>query len=191
MGTTGYGKRTRSIISAPTTGWIFIFSFFFLMIRPPPRSTQPTTLFPYTTLFRSVTVGGRAVGADTRQDRQPLPQRRDLLVGKERVIAEVVDDVRLVENGTTVCHLDPGQQPARPRPGDANRLGLVVEPGRRRQADVGRRLIIPRAVQHEVVVEDVAFGPHRPAGEAIGRRRVLILQERGREQVTGDLRAVE
>src|SRR5688572_33471472 len=27
----------------------FILSFFFLMIRPPPRST----LFPYTTLFRS------------------------------------------------------------------------------------------------------------------------------------------
>jgi hypothetical protein len=24
------------------------------MIRRPPRSTQPTTLFPYTTLFRSV-----------------------------------------------------------------------------------------------------------------------------------------
>src|SRR6187401_3657083 len=28
-------------------------SFFFLIIRRPPRSTQPTTLFPYTTLFRS------------------------------------------------------------------------------------------------------------------------------------------
>src|SRR5881392_4060394 len=27
--------------------------FFFLMIRRPPRSTQRTTLFPYTTLFRS------------------------------------------------------------------------------------------------------------------------------------------
>src|SRR6059036_4049121 len=27
--------------------------FFFLTMRPPPRSTQPTTLFPYTTLFRS------------------------------------------------------------------------------------------------------------------------------------------
>jgi glucose-1-phosphate adenylyltransferase len=25
------------------------------MIRRPPRSTQPTTLFPYTTLFRSIT----------------------------------------------------------------------------------------------------------------------------------------
>src|SRR5712664_3150565 len=30
------------------------FSFFFLMIRPPPRST----LFPYTTLFRSIWVRG-------------------------------------------------------------------------------------------------------------------------------------
>src|SRR5213595_4071663 len=29
------------------------FSFFFLMIRRPPRSTQLRTLFPYTTLFRS------------------------------------------------------------------------------------------------------------------------------------------
>src|SRR5881392_798497 len=28
--------------------------FFFLMIRRPPRSTQRTTLFPYTTLFRSL-----------------------------------------------------------------------------------------------------------------------------------------
>src|SRR3546814_13078256 len=27
--------------------------FFFLMIRRPPRSTRPDTLFPYTTLFRS------------------------------------------------------------------------------------------------------------------------------------------
>src|SRR3546814_4447175 len=30
-----------------------IFSFFFLMIRRPPRSTRTDTLFPYTTLFRS------------------------------------------------------------------------------------------------------------------------------------------
>src|SRR3546814_16475902 len=31
----------------------FIFLFFFLMIRRPPRSTRTDTLFPYTTLFRS------------------------------------------------------------------------------------------------------------------------------------------
>src|SRR3546814_14687487 len=32
---------------------VVIFSFFFLMIRRPPRSTRTDTLFPYTTLFRS------------------------------------------------------------------------------------------------------------------------------------------
>src|SRR3546814_15014493 len=32
----------------------FLFSFFFLMIRRPPRSTRTDTLFPYTTLFRSI-----------------------------------------------------------------------------------------------------------------------------------------
>src|SRR3546814_5819932 len=31
-----------------------LFLFFFLMIRRPPRSTRTDTLFPYTTLFRSV-----------------------------------------------------------------------------------------------------------------------------------------
>src|SRR5213083_1190357 len=37
---------------------IFIFPFFFfLMIRRPPRSTQQRTLFPYTTLFRSISPG--------------------------------------------------------------------------------------------------------------------------------------
>src|SRR6188472_4690195 len=30
-----------------------MYFFFFLMIRRPPRSTRETTLFPYTTLFRS------------------------------------------------------------------------------------------------------------------------------------------
>src|SRR3546814_7808468 len=32
------------------------FSFFFLMIRRPPRSTRTDTLFPYPTLFRSLVV---------------------------------------------------------------------------------------------------------------------------------------
>src|SRR3546814_20385095 len=34
--------------------------FFFLMIRRPPRSTRTDTLFPYTTLFRSVSVSAAA-----------------------------------------------------------------------------------------------------------------------------------
>src|SRR3546814_7184112 len=48
--------------------------FFFLMIRRPPRSTHTDTLFPYTTLFRSVFldfrqgigVAGRAVRTGER-----------------------------------------------------------------------------------------------------------------------------
>src|SRR3546814_13150167 len=34
--------------------YLVVFVFFFLMIRRPPRSTRTDTLFPYTTLFRSV-----------------------------------------------------------------------------------------------------------------------------------------
>src|SRR3546814_17779668 len=33
---------------------LYCYCFFFLMIRRPPRSTRTDTLFPYTTLFRSV-----------------------------------------------------------------------------------------------------------------------------------------
>src|SRR3546814_4739629 len=33
---------------------VYYFFFFFLMIRRPPRSTRTDTLFPYTTLFRSL-----------------------------------------------------------------------------------------------------------------------------------------
>src|SRR3546814_14983090 len=33
---------------------LFFSFFFFLMIRRPPRSTRTDTLFPYTTLFRSL-----------------------------------------------------------------------------------------------------------------------------------------
>src|SRR3546814_18333052 len=35
----------------------FVSLIFFLMIRRPPRSTRTDTLFPYTTLFRSLLVG--------------------------------------------------------------------------------------------------------------------------------------
>src|SRR3546814_2395249 len=33
---------------------VSVYCFFFLMIRRPPRSTRTDTLFPYTTLFRSM-----------------------------------------------------------------------------------------------------------------------------------------
>src|SRR3546814_145671 len=42
---------------------LYLLLFFFLMLRPPPRSTRTDTLFPYTTLSRSV----RKVDLITRQ----------------------------------------------------------------------------------------------------------------------------
>src|SRR3546814_5172513 len=44
------------------------YCIFFLMIRRPPRSTRTDTLFPYTTLFRSISgedIPGRRGGSDT------------------------------------------------------------------------------------------------------------------------------
>src|SRR3989442_10979691 len=47
--------------------------FFFLMIRRPPRST----LFPYTTLFRSFPERPRCNGADGRPEQQRRDEARD------------------------------------------------------------------------------------------------------------------
>src|SRR3546814_9321003 len=51
-------------------------SFFFLMIRRPPRSTRTDTLFPYTTLFRSCPGdhSGRSVPAPADAPGQPQHQ---------------------------------------------------------------------------------------------------------------------
>src|SRR3546814_19918600 len=40
-------------LSVCSVYFLYCLSFFFLMIRRPPRSTRTDTLFPYTTLFRS------------------------------------------------------------------------------------------------------------------------------------------
>src|SRR3546814_5664135 len=42
----------------------FVLVLFFLMIRRPPRSTRTDTLFPYTTIFRSLfPKSGRTIGS--------------------------------------------------------------------------------------------------------------------------------
>src|SRR3546814_10549691 len=51
--------------------------FFFLMIRRPPRSTRTDTLFPYTTLFRSL--GGNAVGMYGQQSQNATNAIANLL----------------------------------------------------------------------------------------------------------------
>src|SRR3546814_2278128 len=43
---------------------VVVVLLFFLMIRRPPRSTRTDTLFPYTTLFRSLELVGAVLDAD-------------------------------------------------------------------------------------------------------------------------------
>src|SRR3712207_7876331 len=61
-------------------------SFFFLMIRRPPRST----LFPYTTLFRSVEVAGGTIEIYTKLRRGDSTARA-LLVGLDAGAVALAD----------------------------------------------------------------------------------------------------
>src|SRR5213592_1583286 len=67
-----------------------IIIFFFLMIRRPPRSTQRSTLFPYTTLFRSHLLAGEL--GDFAQ--VPSPGDRDPH-DRHRVDVELLDHRRV------------------------------------------------------------------------------------------------
>src|SRR3546814_1233880 len=51
--------------------------FFFLMIRRPPRSTRTDTLFPYTTLFRSLAGAQAPADVDHRAEAGHLRPARD------------------------------------------------------------------------------------------------------------------
>src|SRR3546814_3878175 len=56
-----------------------VFFFFFLMIRRPPRSTRTDTLFPYTTLFRSLLVMAWRSTPGRDMPRADLPRIRPWL----------------------------------------------------------------------------------------------------------------
>src|SRR3546814_3315446 len=79
--------------------------FFFLMIRRPPRSTRTDTLFPSTTLFRSIGLG-QPECADQLATRECRQVRVALSVGAEGVDG-VHDEARLDAHRRTVCRVDP------------------------------------------------------------------------------------
>src|SRR3546814_7246320 len=78
--------------------------FFFLMIRLPPRSTRTDTLFPYTTLFRSLIIvrarrtdrGGHALAFGRNDRGEPIfvgeaePARRIVTHGAVRRFLDIV-----------------------------------------------------------------------------------------------------
>src|SRR3546814_11018254 len=63
---------------------IIFFLLFFLMVRRPPRSTRTDTLFPYTTLFRSIGLQEPGFGS------VGLPCRT--MVEREAIVATLVED---------------------------------------------------------------------------------------------------
>src|SRR5689334_24152964 len=71
------------------SGWPYV--FFFLMIRRPPRST----LFPYTTLFRSAATGRRR-RAGAPGDQQPGPLRQEPRGRSEEHTSELQSQFHLV-----------------------------------------------------------------------------------------------
>src|SRR3546814_13091059 len=56
------------------------FHFFFLMIRRPPRSTRTDTLFPYTTLFRSLPSLRQILDGESPSNSPPI--RVDAIPGR-------------------------------------------------------------------------------------------------------------
>src|SRR3546814_10260898 len=84
--------------------YVTIYHFFFLIIRLPPRPTRSTTLFPYTTLFRS---------SQTKQPEKPPTANialhliienfnkrgRGRKPARERIEAMLERDYAMVKNG--------------------------------------------------------------------------------------------
>src|SRR2546430_595773 len=91
-----------------------MFFFFFLMIRRPPRST----LFPYTTLFRSTVLGrDRTFGADLRGLLRAARRRTAVRDRRRAAVRRAV---------ATPCSPEGGRELAR----DPPRLGAGSRPGR-------------------------------------------------------------
>src|SRR3546814_17049017 len=83
------------------------------MIRRPPRSTRTDTLFPYTTLFRSLCPEQRLRGGDVGFHRALRDAHQFLAdglhaLGEDSAGEHTGGDVLLAEGGRTVIAPDPG-----------------------------------------------------------------------------------
>src|SRR3546814_6084476 len=117
------------------------------MLRRPPRSTRTDTLFPYTTLFRSVLDTEHADGALAADDRHPRETVEQFLarfgaIGKIGVRGGFVEVERLDLIG------DHADQPfAEAETGDVHRL--LLQPA--------RRIKFERAVAQQIDRADLAI----------------------------------
>src|SRR3546814_12520964 len=75
------------------------------MIRRPPRSTRTDTLFPYTTLFRSVEVEDVVFGDHRASARRQVVDRAAILEMLFRVIDAVIGDDDVAVRGRRFINL--------------------------------------------------------------------------------------
>src|SRR2546430_17097579 len=93
-----YNSQSLVMLSATD----LFFSFFFLMIRRPPRST----LFPYTTLFRSLFVAETAVAHKTNVSLFREPRRHYMFLNDLRDLARSEEHTsELQSQSNLVCRL--------------------------------------------------------------------------------------
>src|SRR6059036_4137528 len=107
---------------------LLLFFVFFLMIRRPPRSTQPTTLFPYTTLFRRDIYRCETMKSARRRARGPqIESPREGRIEPQRLIDHLSSAVFLAQGPPRACGIAPDVRIRRIQPerGVERRHGLL------------------------------------------------------------------
>src|SRR3546814_12629863 len=70
--------------------------FFFLIIRRPPRSTRTDTLFPYTTLFRSIFLVFKGI-AEIRDQVAGEPESEDIHTRPATSFGAVIAQIAVID----------------------------------------------------------------------------------------------
>src|SRR3546814_5666636 len=85
--------------------------FFFLMLRRPPRSTRTDTLFPYTTLFRSLSCERRTSPAPSQFYGVAICQADDPIASTKRRVASCMTSGHIRFGETNSSLQDPEVPP--------------------------------------------------------------------------------
>src|SRR3546814_14161764 len=106
--------------------------FFFLIIRRPPRSTRTDTLFPYTTLFRSLAIlAGGFVEMPLVPEEALGETRRVVRIALDDAVTAAFDRRRGRSGGLGACEQRKGEGEHHTRPNYAGRDELAMtEPPR-------------------------------------------------------------
>src|SRR3546814_1942993 len=122
-----------------------MWSFFFLMIRRPPRSTRTDTLLPYTTLFRSqqtrAAINAGTVGQNGQQDEKKNALEESLVelarVARHRATVGKDHRPRKVRGPTVKLTVDEVGDPSEEQ-ANGRGAGDQVAEGQDREASLSR-----------------------------------------------------